>query len=309
MGDERNIVIAGASGLIGKKLVTALLEMKYRVSVISRDKLIARQTFPDAEETMEWKDTAQVTAAIDGAYGVINLAGAPLIGRRWTAAYKKILHDSRIDTTIMLATIIHNVKNKPKVFISGSAVGIYGMQDKETPFTEHDSPAKDLLGMICKEWEDAAYGAEKDGVRVVCIRTAIVLDTQEGALPKMLLPFRFFAGGPIGTGRQAFPWIHIDDEAGIILYALEHEAVKGPVNAAAPDMVTNKEFSNVIGKVIKRPSWLPIPEFALRLLYGEAAQVLTTGVKVSSEKIVRWGYTFKHPRLEEALKERLGSSI
>ncbi len=298
---NKKIVLAGATGLVGKTLCRKLINMGYEIVILARDIASAKKSVPHAYQIILLSDTASIEKSIDGAYGVINLAGAPIVGKRWTPEYKKILFDSRIETTKTIVTAIKNAKNKPTILINGSAIGFYGMVAATTPYNETSPAGKDFLAQLCMEWEKEATCAEQFGTRVVTIRTAIVLDKHEGALPQMLTPFSFFLGGPIGSGKQPFPWIHIIDEVGIICFALENKSVTGPINAVAPEQVTNIIASQTIGKILHKPSIFPVPPVVLSLMFGEAATVLTTGVYASSEKIIKQGYTFHFPTLTGAL--------
>lgn len=300
----KKVIVAGASGLIGKTLCKELKKRGYEIGVIARNSKEAKKQIPFANFFAQWEDEKKLEGLINGSCAVINLAGAPIIGKRWSNNYKKVILDSRIKATGKIVETIKHAKIKPKVFINGSAVGYYGIDNKRI-CDENEKPGDDFLAKVCKAWEDEAIKAEAEKVRVVLIRSAIVLDKSDGALPKMLTPFKFFVGGPIGSGKQFFPWIHIEDEIGIILYSLENEKVHGAINASAPEVVTNKNFAKILGGVLNRPSFLPVPTFALKLLYGEAASTLTTGTQVSSDKIMSLGYLFKYPQLKSALENIL----
>ena len=258
---------------------------------------------PNGELTFVTWD--KIAKAIDGAYGVVNLSGASIVGKRWTEEYKEVLRTSRIETTQKLVAAIGKVDKKPKVLVNASAIGYYGMLPKAYGFTESDSAGMDFLAQICVAWEKEATAAENSGIRVVCIRSAIILDKSEGALPQMLLPYRFYIGGPIGSGTQPFPWIHIDDEVNIFFTALENEKFKGAINAVSPEAVSQKEFSNVLGNVLHRPSAISVPLFVLRWLYGEGAKAITSGVTVLPKKLETLGFTFAYPKLQSALENLL----
>lgn len=300
----KKVILAGATGLVGKKLFEQLSK-NFEVIVIGRESTKLVQEFSKAAGHIEWSEKDGVINSVNNSYGIINLAGAPIVGKKWTHDYKKVLHDSRISTTRLLVDSIAKSKTKPIVFINASAVGYYGTKDQSAPFVETDSPGTDFLAKLCVEWEKEVTLAEKYNVRTVIVRSGIILDKNEGALPKMVMPFKFFVGGPIGNGEQKFPWIHIDDEVGIILFALENKAVKGPINAVAPDSITSSQLSSTIGKVMRRPNLIPVPKIALRILYGESSQIMTTGIGISSEKITRLGYKFKCPTIAKALTEIL----
>jgi hypothetical protein len=307
MADTQRVVVAGATGLIGRALCAQLTAKGYQVVVFSRNPAAARRAIPSAVEYVAWTPSESGTwaAAIDGAYAVINMAGAPIIGKRWNAAYKQELRDSRIIGTRGLVRAMAAAQRKPRVFISGSAIGYYGSRD-DTPLDEQARPGNDFLSQLVIDWEQEAAKAEQAGIRTVMLRTGIVLDTEGGALKPLLLPFRLGAGGPVLPGSQYWSWIHLDDEIGLILFALEHEQVRGPLNATAPEPLTNREFSAVLGRVLHRPSLVPVPGFAIKLLLGEVAEpLIINGQRVIPAKAQQYGYSFKYPALEPALRQIL----
>jgi len=232
---------------------------------------------------------------------VINLAGEPIAPQRWSEERKKRILSSRLITTRALVESIKSANARPKVLVSAFAVGYYGAHGDEC-VTEDTPPADDFLADVCKQWEAEAYKALYLGTRVVTVRIGGVLEADGGALPQMALPFRFFLGGPIGSGRQWFSWIHRDDIIGIIKFALENESISGPVNLTAPNPVTNKEFSRALGKVLHRPSFVAVPGFIVRLTLGELGAVLLTGQRVLPEKALNAGYKFKYSDVSEALR-------
>lgn len=305
MSKNKRVVVAGATGFIGKTLFQELKKRNYMLIIVTRDIESAKKALPDATDYVILSDTTHLEKAIDGAYGIINLSGSPIAGKRWTKEYKKILLDSRITTTKSIVTAIQKAQKKPKVLVNGSAVGYYGYIPKDTAYDETSPAGSDFLAQLCVAWEKEAQKAKKYGTRVICIRSGIVLDKNEGALPRILTPFYYYVGGPIGSSKQWFPWVHIEDEVGIICFALENEKVNGSVNSVSPDAVTNKQFSVIVGKLLHKPSFLSTPPFVLKLIFGEAAQVLTTGVNVSSQKIIDLGYTFTYPNLYQALESIL----
>lgn len=307
MADTQRVVVAGATGLIGRKLCAQLTAKGYQVVVFSRNPDSARRTIPNAVEYVAWtpSESGPWAAALDGAYAVINLAGAPIIGKRWNAAYKQELRDSRVIGTRGLVTAMAAAQRKPQVFVSGSAIGYYGSRDN-TPLDEQARPGSDFLAQLAIDWEQAAAKAEQAGIRTVLLRTGIVLDTNGGALKPLLLPFRLGVGGPVLPGSQYWSWIHLDDSVGLILFALENQQVRGPLNATAPEPLTNREFSKVLGKVLGRPSLFPVPGFALNLLLGEVAEpLIVNGQRVIPAKAQQSGYSFKYPTLEPALRQLL----
>lgn len=306
MADARRVVVTGATGLIGKAVCAALRERGYSVVVFSRDPDGARRAAPGAVEYVAWEpaESGPWAAAIDGAYGVISLAGASIAGKRWTEEWKREIRRSRVVGTRGLVEAMRAAARKPRVFVSGSAVGLYGPRD-DTALDEGAAPGDDFLAGVVKEWEAEALRTEEFGVRTALIRTGIVLDRDEGALPRMTLPVKLFVGGPVLPGTQWFPWIHLADEVGLILLALEDGRARGPLNAAAPQPQTNRDFYRTLGRVLRRPIWAPVPGFALRVIVGEAGALLTTGQRVIPKKPLELGYQFQYPTSEGALRQIL----
>jgi hypothetical protein len=242
---------------------------------------------------------------VDSSDAVINLAGESIAGARWTPARKRAIRDSRVGVTSALATAIAMAPAPPPVFLSGSAIGFYGVRD-DAPLDESSSNGTDFLGRVCAEWESAATGAS-GRTRLVWLRTGIVLDKHAGALPQMARPFRFGVGGPIGSGRQYMSWIHLQDWVNLVLWALERDTVTGPLNLTAPTPVTNQEFSGVLAAELRRPGFLRAPAFALRLLMGEMADALVLGgQRVLPRKAEEGGYAFRYPHLGPAIRSIYG---
>ena len=290
------IVIAGGSGLLGRALTARLQHDGDTVAVLTRR---PRRAFdvawnPDAPSE-PWAETVGTADA------VINLAGESINGGRWTRARKAALFDSRVRSTRALARAIQAAGQKPLAFLSGSAIGIYGPHGDE-PVTEDTPPGADFLARLAVEWEREAM-AVAHLTRVVLLRTAVVLAREGGALPQMALPFRFFAGGPIGSGRQGVSWIHIDDWVSMVRWALDISGVAGPLNVAAPEPLSNAGFARTLGRVLERPALVPVPGFAVRLLLGEMADVVLKGQHVLPAKALSLRFRFRYPRLEEALRE------
>jgi uncharacterized protein (TIGR01777 family) len=239
--------------------------------------------------------------SIGGCDGVVNLAGVPIAEERWTAARQQAILDSRKLTTAKLVEAIANAHPKPSVLVSASAIGYYGTS--ETAEFEENSPGgDDFLAEVCKEWESAAEKVKNTGTRLVILRLGIVLG-MGGALAKMLPPFRLFAGGPIGTGKQWFSWIHRDDAVNLILYALQNPQVEGVLNATAPHPVRMNELCETLGEVLQRPSWLPVPSFALELLLGDGAKVVLEGQQVLPKRTLLSGFQYEYPQLRAAIEE------
>jgi uncharacterized protein len=297
-----DVAVTGASGLLGSALVPALAGAGYRVT-----RLVRRR--PTGDE-IHW-DPATGTiesAALEGIQAVVHLAGEN-IGVRWTAARKRRIRASRVEGTLLLSRTLAALRQPPQVLISASAVGIYGDRGDEllTESSPLPSPPTDFLVQVGKDWEAAAQTATGAGIRVVTPRFGIVLARSGGALARMLPPFRLGLGGPFGGGRQWMSWISIDDVVGVILYALSTESLAGAVNATAPNPVSNREFARTLGRVLRRPTILPLPAAAIRLGLGEMGSVaLLQSQRVVPARLLQSGYRFRHPQLEGALRAVLG---
>jgi uncharacterized protein len=298
------IILAGATGLIGKKIISILINKGYKIVIFTRNIESAKKSLKDdIIEYVNWdygKPSDDIVQYLDGSYAVFNLAGASIAGKRWSESYKKVLYDSRVITTKKITEAISKCKNKPECLINTSAIGYYGTTGAEV-LNEESEVGNDYLASLCRDWENAAYDAEKYGVRVVTLRIGIVLDKNEGALVKFLLPFKLFAGGYQGSGEQWISWIHVEDLIDLMLFSLENKDIKGAVNCTTPNFVTNKEFCKILGKILHRPSYLPVPGFVLKLAIGKFAEYLLKGRKVFPGKAINSGYKFKFEDLEKAL--------
>lgn len=303
-----NVVVAGGTGFLGRALVSSLLADGHVVTVLSRR---PTPTLPGGAQSAVWLSRAghgdgAWRRTVYGADAVINLAGAPLAERRWSAAHKHAIAASRVEATAALVQALAASSPRPPVLVSASAVGYYGPLGDE-PVTEAAPAGRDFLAGVCAAWEAEALAARDLGVRVVVLRTGLVLGRHGGALARLVAPFRLFAGGPLGDGRQWMPWIHIDDAVGIIRHAIERDAVMGAVHLTAPEPVRNRTFARTLGQVLGRPAALPVPAFALRLALGEMAQaLLLSGQRAVPEAALRAGYAFRHDALHGALEELLG---
>lgn len=301
------IVITGATGFIGRHLVRGLTEADTHVAVLTRNPDRAREVLGQRPEILRW-DASSVGdwgGTLEGADGVVNLAGVSIGEGRWTSKRKAEILSSRLNATRAIVAAIEAAAGKPPVLVNASAVGYYGpVEDRDV--TEDDPPGNDFLAQVCRRWEEEAIKAESAGVRVVRARFGVVLGRDGGALQRMLLPFKLFVGGPLGSGRQPFPWVHIADVTGAVGFALQKSNLTGPVNVVAPQQVTMAEFCKTLGRVMGRPSWAPVPAFVLRLALGEMADMILTGQRVVPKKLREGGYTFRFPELEGALGDVLG---
>jgi uncharacterized protein (TIGR01777 family) len=245
------------------------------------------------------------SAAFDGVDGVINLVGEE-INQRWNDEVKKRIRESRIRATKNLVDGMLAANPSPKTLVSGAAVGVYGLEAGDRILDEDSTTGSDFLAQVVVDWEAAARAAEKGGIRVATVRTGLVLEPDSGLLKQLLPIFKLGGGGPLAGGDQYMPWIHIDDEVGLILWALDTAGVSGPVNVSAPNPVTNRTFSKALGKVLKRPAFFPAPKFAVSALRGgEVADFVTASLRVIPRRALDKGYTFRHPELEPALRDLL----
>lgn len=300
----KKIVLTGATGSLGKKIVRKLIELGDEVCILTRSAENAKKIFPTVNNIIEWSpDSHAWYSSLEGADAVINLAGENIMARRWNEEHKRKILLSRVNSVQSLISAIEHVKNKPKVFISASAVGYYGNREEEVD--ENSKPEKDFMADVTTRWENETKKIDRLAVRRVNIRIGIVLDKENGALARMILPFKFFVGGPLGIGAQWFPWIHVDDVVGIFLFALDNENVDGILNAVSPNPARMNEFCKTLGMVMKRPSMFRVPEFVLKIILGEAAQVILGGAKVIPKRTEGFGYKFEYSELTEALKNLL----
>lgn len=302
------VAVTGATGFVGSRLVERLQAEGHQVLVLARKPERAAQIFPTAIfpavevvaytplESGEWQQR------ISGCDGVVNLAGEP-ISERWTATHKQSIVDSRQVGTQKLVEAIAHSNPKPSVLVSASAIGFYGTSETAA-FDETSAAGDDFLAEVCKVWEAEAQKVTEAGVRLVILRIGVVL-AMGGAIAKMLTPFKLFAGGPIGTGRQWFSWIHREDLVNLIMQALTQPSMEGVFNATAPNPVRMAEFCNTLGQVMNRPSWLPVPAFAIEALLGDGAIVVLEGQQVLPQRTQTTGFQYQYPALKTALEEVL----
>ena len=292
------VVVVGGAGFLGTALVGRLRRDGHAVTLLTRK--------PRGPKEIKWDpygSPANWVHALEEIDAVINLTGAR-IAKRWTAAYKREMWNSRVRVTRALVAAMKSVRHMPATLLNASAAGIYGARD-DGPLTEESAPGSGFLASLGREWEKEALAAAPHA-RVVLLRSGIVLDKDGGALPQMALPFRFFAGGPLGSGRQYMSWIHRDDWVAMVGWALTTDSVSGPLNVTAPNPVTNLEFARTLGRVLRRPALMPAPEFALRAVLGEMADAIVTGQRVLPAKAHISGFEFQRAELDGALRDLYG---
>lgn len=294
--------MTGGTGFIGRHLSKSLSENGHQVIILSRHPA-EHESQGNKISVEQWpKDPGKRMNEIDA---VINLAGENLFGQRWTASVKKKILESRVQTTRAIVEGIGAADNPPNVLLSASAVGYYGSRGRER-IHETDAPANDFLAVVCQQWEDGARKAEEYNVRTVITRIGLPLQTDGGVLGKMLTPFKFGVGGPLGNGRQFFPWIHMTDLCRAVNFLLTTEDLSGPFNMTAPTPVTMRQFTVDLGRILHRPAWLTVPKGMLDLLLGEAAKSITASLRVVPRNLLEAGFEFQFRELEPALRDLLG---
>jgi uncharacterized protein len=308
-----HVLVTGATGVIGAQLALRLIERGEKVVLLVRSPEAAAHKVPGAAGYVQWDsemESGEWTGFVNGSKAVIHLAGKPLLESRWNEAHKAECYDSRILGTRHIVSAIASAAEKPEVFISSSAIGYYGSFERcdDTPeLAESGKEGSDFLAKICFDWEKEAFSAEKSGVRLVLLRTGIVLSTRGGMLQKMLSPFNFFLGGPIGSGLQCISWIHVDDEIACIIEALDNKGYRGPINLVSPQPVSMKEFARTLGLALGRPSLLPVPKLAVQLLLGEGGEYAVKGQRVKPVFLQKQGFAFSYPKLSDALEELIAN--
>ncbi len=308
------IIITGGTGLIGTALARRLAAANDDIIILSRNPDKATG-LPAGVKTVKWDGrTAQGWGHLaDGAKAIINLAGASIAGdgfipSRWTEKRKKLIMDSRVQAGQAVVEAVNAAAAKPELVVQSSAVGYYGPHGDET-LSEATGPGNDFLAQVCQAWERSTQPVVQQGVRLVVIRTGVVLSTQGGAFPLLLLPHKLFAGGPMGSGKQWLPWIHLEDEVRAIQFLIENSQAQGVFNVCAPEPVTNRQMSQAIGQAISRPSFLPVPGFALKLLLGEAASLVLDGQRQIPQRLTQSGFPFSHPDLLPAIRHLVQNNI
>jgi uncharacterized protein len=294
-----NVLISGGSGFVGKHLSKKLSEKGYHVSILTRKK---RPSFKYVQWIWDLNEEYIEKGAIESAHYIIHLAGENISERRWTKKRKREIIDSRTKTAALIYKKVQKENKNLKAFISASAVGYYGAITTDKIFEESDNAANDFIGKVCQAWETSADQFTNLGIRTVKIRTSVVLAANEGALKKMIFPTKLGLGSPIGNGKQYLPWIHINDLCEIYIKAIEDPGMTGPVNAVAPEFTNNKEFMKTLAEVLDKPFWFPsIPKFFMKIIFGEMACILNEGSRISSKKIVKNGFIFRHATLKKTL--------
>lgn len=295
------VAITGGTGFVGKVLTKRLLDLGHDVFILTRNR--QTQSTKNNLTYVRWltedSDPASMLKNIDV---FVNLAGESINSGRWTAERKVRIRKSRIEATEQVLTILENLEDKPKTLINASAIGYYGTSLTKT-FTERERESgNDFLATTVKLWEEKALQASAMGIRTALCRFGIILDNNEGALPRMALPYKFFVGGTVGSGEQWMSWIHIDDVVNAMIYIMENESLSGPINFTAPNPVKMNTLGKEIGKALGRPHWMPAPAFALKALLGEMSLLVLEGQQVLPNKLKEAGYTFSYSRIDEALK-------
>jgi uncharacterized protein len=298
----RTILITGATGLIGSHLSRKLRARGDKVIALSTHGAEAGEILPEIFKAIDWKDYFSLKD--EKIFGIINLAGMNLAGKRWNDKVKKQLYDSRIGSTAKLIDLISKMEVKPEVLVSASGVDIYGDSGDKDVY-EDSPPGNSFAARLCVDWEKEAMKAENYGARVVTLRTGMVIAEEGEALRKMIFPFKLFIGGAPGGGRQYLSWIHIDDITDIYMMALENKNMRNAFNASSPNPVRLKEFCSILGRLLHKPSFMPVPAFALKLLFGEVSELILSGRRALPKKLLELGYRFRYSDVKEALAEEL----
>ena len=298
-----HIAIAGGSGFVGQELQKQLLEANVQISILTRspEKIQTNQQIRAVKWLTEDSKPEEELESVDA---IINLAGESINSGRWTEQRKKRILHSRMKATKEINRIISVLQKKPEVLINASAVGYYGMSETATFTEDSQSNATDFLAQVVQHWEKEAKKVERYGVRPVFVRLGIVLG-KGGALPLMALPYKLFAGGTVGSGRQWLSWIHVSDVARLMIYAIHNQDISGPLNATTNTPLQMREFGKAIGHVLKRPHWFPVQSFMMRLLLGEMSNMILSGQKVLPQKALEHGFTYNYPNVEAALEKSL----
>ncbi len=304
------VIVTGATGFIGKALCFRLEKEGYKVVALSRNPEKGQRLFGSQVTVARWDgaNASEWMGYAEGAQAIVNLAGENIGSGRWISQRKQAILQSRLDAGKAVVEAVESASVKPRVVVQASAIGFYGSRGNDM-IDEFSSPGKGFLANVAKEWEQSTHEVESFGVRRVVIRSSVVLGAEGGALLQLLKPFRFFAGGPLGSGRQWFSWIHIEDEVNGILFLLKREDLKGVFNLSAPHPLLQKDLARILGKIMRRPSWFPTPGFGLRMFLGEMAEeMLLVSQRVAPKRLIEAGYRFLYPEAEHALKDIVGKN-
>ena len=301
------VIITGGTGLIGRPLSQALVAAGHEVVVLTRNPQKVKN-MPAGVRLQQW-DGASAAGwgeLADGAHAIVNLAGEGIADGRWSGARKQAIRQSRIDAGKAVMAAIQAATTKPKVLVQSSAVGYYGSETGDALLNEAHSPGADFLAKVCFDWELSTAAASRQGVRRAVIRTGIVLSNEGGAFPKVVMPFNFFAGGPLGNGKQWMPWIHWEDQVRAIQFLIDNDQAEGAFNLSAPNPVRNSEMAKAIGAVKGRPAFMPAPGFAINMVFGEMGTVVLDGQRAVPQHLQELGFEFKYNTVEAALRDLLG---
>ncbi len=298
--------MTGATGLIGTNLANALISRGYEITVFTRDVKKGHSVLPSVQNFVEWDyhKPQNWNSYFEDAYAVIHLAGANLAGKRFTEGYKKKVRNSRIISTRNIVSAIAGTNKKPAVFLCASGINYYG-DNGDRILTENSVPGKDFLAELCKEWENEAAKVEEEGVRRISIRTSPVLSTQDAILKKLMPLFKLYMGASLGSGKQWFSWIHIDDIVNTYIHILENDSITGAVNASSPNPVTMNEFAEQLGDVLHRSVFFRVPKLAMKAIIGESADFIIASLRVVPEQLEGSGFKFAHPLLKNALSDAI----
>ena len=305
------IIITGGSGLIGRALTNSFSQDEHEVILLSRDPERVKDLPPGAR-AVKWDGSTPDGWGdlVDGSSVIINLAGESIAGEnffpdRWTDERKRRIRESRLNAGRAVTEAVRSAQNKPQVLVQASAIGYYGPSDDQV-IEENSPPGDDYMARLCQEWENSSAQVVELGVRRVVTRGSIVLSSEGGAFTRLIFPFKLFVGGPLGSGRQYISWIHMTDQVGAIRFLMENRKANGVYNLSAPNPVTNRKFAKTLGKVMGRPSLVPVPEFAFRTMFGEVSTVVVDGQRVLPKRLLESGYQFQFPQLEPAIRDTLG---
>ncbi|MDX9791415.1 MAG: TIGR01777 family oxidoreductase [Candidatus Kapaibacterium sp.] len=297
----KKIIIVGGTGLIGSNLARMLADEGFEIVILTRNAVKYNSSGRIQYVSSDYRDEKGLSLIINGAYSVINLAGAGIAEKRWTADYKKLIYDSRINSTIALVNAMNNTENPPESFISSSAIGIYGNRGDDV-IDENSETADSFLAKVCSDWENESHKIRSE-IRLINPRIGVVLSMEGGALPKLSQPFKFFAGGSVGSGKQWVSWIHIYDICRMFLQCINNKSYHGVINFTGPNPVTMKQLAVAIGKTMNRPAFFNVPEFAIKMLLGESAEMVLDSQKVLPKYASENDFEFEFPNIREALDD------